>query len=220
MNLTDSDRNRIQAAVADAESGTSGEIVACLMPSSDSYGISYLRSAIVFALAGTIVAAIVVRTYTGWGLVWLYSPLGFASFMLACGLVGAAVAAVWPGFRRLMIGGPRLRRMVRLQAYRTFVSEEVFRTRERTGILIFVSLFEHRVEVVADEGINNVVDADSWNGVVEMLLRELRLGRVAQGFEQAVGACGKILKDAGVVRAPDDDDELANNLRERDRRKE
>ena len=220
MNLTEADRNRIQTAVAEAESGTSGEIVACLMPSSDSYGIGYLRAAILFALVGTIVAAFVVRSYTGWGLVWLFSPLGFASFMMACGLIGALAAALWPSFRRWMVGKARLRRMVRLQAYRAFVSEEVFRTQDRTGILIFVSLFEHRVEVLADEGISGVVDANAWTGVVDGLVGELRAGRVADGFEQAIASCGSILQKAGVVRAPDDDDELPNDLRVRDRRKD
>lgn len=219
VHLTEADRNRIQAAVAQAESGTSGEIVACVMPSSDSYGIGYLRAAILFALLGTVAAAFVVRSYTGWGLVWLFSPLGFASFMMACGVLGAVTTLLWPAFRRWMVGAARLKRMVRLQAYRAFVSEEVFRTRERTGILIFVSIFEHRVEVLADEGISSVVEAGAWNGVVDGLVRELRAGRFADGFVHAVAACGNILQNAGVVRAPDDNDELSNDLRVRDRHK-
>src|SRR5690606_24888937 len=131
--------------------------------------------------------------YDGWGVAWLYSAEGIVCTALLAGFLGALLTRVLPSLRRAMTGAERLSRMAKLQAYRTFVDEEVFVTDRRTGILIFVSAFEHRVEVMADEGINSVVAQDAWNTIVADMTRLLRDGKVADGFENAIRQCGAIL---------------------------
>ena len=217
IQLTEQDKERIQAAVVNAEGRTSGEIVACLMPQSDSYGMAYVRAAILFAAVAALVGFAVHRFYDGWGLAWLYTAAGITATVLFAALLGAFLAYVSPALRRAMIGTDRLRRMVKLQAYRTFVEEEVFVTDRRTGILIFVSAFEHRVEVLADEGINSVVAQDAWSSIVARMITLLREGKVADGFEQAIRQCGAILREHGLEVRRDDDNELSNELRIRDR---
>jgi putative membrane protein len=103
--------------------------------------------------------------------------------------------------------------MVRLQAYRTFVAEDVFATAERTGILIFVSAFEHRVEVIADKGIGAVVPKEAWVRVVDLFSSRLRRGEVVAGFEEAIAECGEILRRHGASLQALDRDELGNELR-------
>lgn len=217
INLTEQDKERIQAAVVNAEGQTSGEIVACLMSQSDSYGVAYLRAALLFAAVATLIGLAVHRFYDGWGLAWLYTAEGITATALFVGVLGALLAYASPSLRRAMIGPDRLRRMVKLQAYRTFVDEEVFVTNRRTGILIFVSAFEHRVEVMADEGINSVVAQDAWSSIVAHMVTLLRDGKVAEGFEHAIRECGVILHEHGLEVARDDDNELSNELRIRDR---
>ena len=58
------------------------------------------------------------------------------------------------------------------RAAEAFVEERVFATEKRTGVLIFVALFEHRVVVLADEGIREQVPSDAWDGIA----RESRRG--------------------------------------------
>ena len=104
-------------------------------------------------------------------------------------------------------------RTVRLQAYRAFVEEEVFATRDRTGILIFISVFEHRVEVLADKGINAVVADGVWSEVVSMIVRGIKDETLTDGLLAGIERCGQILHDHGVdIRTPDPN-ELPDDLR-------
>lgn len=217
LNLTEQDKERIQSVVTEAEGRTSGEIVACLMAQSDSYGVAYLRASILFASVAVLIGLLIHWFYDGWGVAWLYSAEGIVGTALLAGFLGALLTRVLPSLRRAMTGAERLRRMAKLQAYRTFVDEEVFVTDRRTGILIFVSAFEHRVEVMADEGINSVVAQDAWNTIVADMTRLLRDGKVADGFENAIRQCGAILHEHGLDVRRDDDNELSNELRIRDR---
>lgn len=217
INLTEEDKGRIQAAVSEAEGRTSGEIVACLMSQSDSYGVAYLRAAVLFACLAVLIGSGIHRFYDGWGLAWLYTAEGMAATAVFAGLLGALLTGLLAPMRRALAGADRLRRTAKLQAYRTFVEEEVFVTERRTGILIFVSAFEHRVEVMADAGINSVVAQDAWNAIVADMVRLLRDGRIAEGFEHAIRACGSILQEHGLDVRRDDRDELSNELRVRDR---
>ena len=66
--------------------------------------------------------------------------------------------------------------------------EEVFATRDRTGILLFVSLFEHRIEVVGDKGINDKVQQEEWGEVVDLLRAGVRRGDLAGGLVAASSA--------------------------------
>ena len=108
-------------------------------------------------------------------------------------------------------------RMVYLSAMTAFVEEEVFKTADRTGILIFMSSFEHRVEVVGDEGINSVVDQNEWVEVVERITSGFRSGRITDGIVSGIDACGELLHEHGVEISPGDIDELPNRLRIRKR---
>jgi putative membrane protein len=76
------------------------------------------------------------------------------------------------------------------------------RTAERTGILIFVALFEHRVIVLGDEGVDRVLDPEeSWEDVVNLLLAGVREQRATEGILAAVRRCGEILQ-AHLPAAP------------------
>lgn len=216
MELSKDDIARIERAVAEAEGASEGEIVACLAARSDAYGIAFARAALVGAATALLILVALSLLYEGWGLPWLYKPEGVATVAFAAGLAGALVVRVSAGAQRAFVGRARMQRMTRLQAYRAFVEEEVFRTRRRTGVLLFVSAFEHRVELLADRGISAVVPHEMWTSVVDNLVAHLRDGKVATGFETAVAECGRILREHGLAVPPDDSDELPNALRIRE----
>ena len=98
-----------------------------------------------------------------------------------------------------------------------FLEEEVFSTRDRSGILIFLALFEHRVVVLGDSGINEVVPEDAWQHVVDDLVAGIRARRPAEALVAAIHECGRLLEAHQVEIRPDDTDELPNELRIRER---
>jgi putative membrane protein len=97
------------------------------------------------------------------------------------------------------------------KALRVFRELELDRTAERTGILILVSLLEHRVQVLADSGINARVKPGTWDDVVEIVLEDIKRGDLCQGLCDAIERCGEILAEEFPIQ-PDDVDELPDRL--------
>ncbi|MDX9757548.1 MAG: hypothetical protein RBU27_00150 [Bacteroidota bacterium] len=212
--FSEQDRKRIADAVRDAEHRTSGEIVPFVVGRSDAYPEAWLRAGALFALLALFTFALL---DLGTDL-WL--PLGYAEsgviVILAFGL-GALLAATVPFFTRLFIPGSSLQQRVDERAALAFIDEEVFSTRDRTGILIFISLFEHRVRILGDTGINARVKQEEWDAVVTVLVDAIRNGAAAEGMLEAIWKCGELLERHGVEIRPDDTDELDNRIRFSDR---
>ncbi len=211
--LSSDDLSRIQQAVAEAEQRTSGEIVPYVVPRSDTYeGIVWKGAGIAAALALACTVAIF-RFYEGWGLAWLHTGWGTATLALAAGMAGGALSAFAPPIGRMLAGSASLTRAVHRRAMKAFVEEEVFATRERTGVLIFISLWEHRIEVLGDAGINAQVSADDWTDIVACIRDGVRSGRFADGLVEAIRMCGALLETSQVERRDDDTNELSDALR-------
>lgn len=203
----------IKQAVSKAEKRTSGEIVPYFVDRSDRYDITVWRGASLMAMVTIGAAAIFSVVYQGWGLAWLYTGQGVAILTIVSGFIGALLGAYVPPLKRMLAGRDLVERMVHHRATRAFVEEEVFNTRDRTGILLFVSMLEHRIEVLGDEGINRRVTPEDWIGVVGKIREGIKTKKVANGLIEAIELCGQLLERRGVEIQPDDTDELSNEVR-------
>jgi uncharacterized membrane protein len=94
-----------------------------------------------------------------------------------------------------------------------YIFEELgmFRTRDRNGVLIYVSAADRRVAVIGDAGINARVPAGFWDDVLALLQEHFRSGRFADGLCQAVERVGEKLR-ADFPHERDDRDELSNDI--------
>ncbi len=106
-----------------------------------------------------------------------------------------------------------MERRVQQRAAEAFITEEVFDTKDRTGVLIFLSLLEHCVLVVGDSGINAKVEQAEWADVVQTVVSSVRKGKAADGLVSAIQKCGDLLRREGLKRRGDDQDELPDYLR-------
>jgi putative membrane protein len=212
--FTNGDLEAVKRAVHEAEARTSGEIVPCVVGTSDDYPEALWRGATLGALAGALAAALVHDVggfWGGWFAAWVIVPP-----VLGSGL-GFALALLVPALRRVLVDPGTIERNVRRRAEVAFLEEEVFRTRDRTGILILVSLFERRVVVLGDAGINAAVTSGEWDSIVAGIVAGIRAGRPAQALVEGIAACGRLLERRGVAIKPDDTDELRDDLRTQDR---
>jgi putative membrane protein len=207
------DEGRIQEAVQRAEERTAGEIVPVVVPRSASYEVVPWRGAGVAALLALTAALLTLQFYDGWGLGWLFTPWGVVLTALAAGCAGALLATYVPPLQRLVAGDDLLDETVHRRALQSFVEEEVFDTRDRTGILLFVSLREHRIEVLGDTGINEQVRPDDWAEVVARIRRGIQNDNLTEGLVEAIEMCGRLLERRGVNVRPDDENELSNTVR-------
>ncbi len=205
----EADREAIRGAVEEAERRTAGEIVPYVVPASDTYAGASWSGAALGAMALPVVAWAVHFLGGFWGgqlVLWMVLPPA------AGAALGYLLASI-PALRRRLAGAETMDLRVRRRAAVAFLEEELFATRERTGILLFLSLFEHRVVVLGDSGINERVEQGEWDGVVRIVVDGIHAGRPGEAVAAAVRECGALLERHGVARRADDADELANVLR-------
>jgi putative membrane protein len=208
--FTQGDRDAIAAAVRAAEERTGGEIVPVVVEASDEYEVATWRAATLGALTAALVAAVV---YGGAGL-WSTFIVAWIALPATLGATASALLVnLWPAARRAVIGDEILQRRTMRRAYQAFLQEEVFQTRDRTGILIFLSLFEHRVVVLGDSGINARVAQEEWQGIVDGVVAGIRQGTPGPALVEAIQRCGQLLERRGVALRPDDTNELSNEVR-------
>ncbi len=211
--FTASDLQAIQAAVREAEKRTSGEIVPCAVAHSDHYEAAAWKGAALGAFAAVVAAA--AARYFGdfWGapaLGWIALP------PLIGGAFGYAAAALVRPLKLALAGRAHVEHRVHQRAAEAFLENQVFKTRERTGVLIFLSLYERRVVVLGDAGINAHVEQPEWDAVVAGVVAGMRAGKPGQALGMAIARCGELLERRGVAIRSDDTDELPDELRMRE----
>ncbi len=206
------DTDRVREAVAEAETQTAGEIVPVIVSRSDDYAVSVWRGASFLAVCTLGLVLLFVQLYEGWSFGWAYTSWGAVLLALGAGTVGAGLVAAVPALKRNLAGSARRNRRVRDRAMRAFVENKVFRTDDRTGILLFVSLLERRIEVLGDAGINETVDPEDWTNIIERIRRSIRTDTLTQGMVEGIAMCGDLLERKGVA-SDDDEDELSNRVR-------
>jgi putative membrane protein len=208
--FSENDLSRIKAAVHEAESKISGEIVPVIVGRSGYYTIANYKASI-FASSFAFLLIIVFDRYVP--AFAIYDPLIIFFVVLVAGGLGALAANYIDPIKRLLIEQKHKDHATRQRAENAFLEEEVFNTRQRTGIMIFISFLEHEVIVMADTGISKVVDQREWDKIVIHLTDHIRRDKIVEGLEGALKRCGDILLEKGFHKTPDDINELRDDLR-------
>jgi putative membrane protein len=211
--LPGSERQKIESCIRLAESRTRGEIMVLVEGSSYHYPAADLRAAGFFALP----IAIALTPLLG-GLFWagasnLWIFLGALIPLL---FVFQAAARRLHALKRFFISDREMEAQVQAAAEIQFSKKGVYRTREETGVLIYISVYERKVWVLGDRGINAKIPEGYWKGIVDTIVQGIRAGRPAESICQAVVRVADVLAETFPVRA-DDTDELKNLIVE-DRR--
>ncbi len=205
------DLDRIKTAVHQAESKISGEIVPVFVEKSGHYSLAAYRGFL--ALAGISFLVIIVLDRYMPPSFAIYDPLFIFLTVTMVGLIGSLAAHFINPVKRFLVSQRLLDQATRKRAENAFLEEEVFNTRHRTGIMIFVSFFEREVIVMADRGISKVVDQKEWDKMVRGITENIRMGKVTDGIEAAILRCGEILFEKGFLKTVDDVNELRDDLR-------
>ncbi|NVD43585.1 TPM domain-containing protein [Qipengyuania atrilutea] len=218
--LNEEGHKLVSGAVGEAELQTSGEIVTVLAKQSDGYSdIALLWS---IALAFTVMSLFALfplpfldfydRLAGGWEHDWTTGEL--ASMTIALGLVtflAAWAAQSWDTLRMLLVPGTVKTSRVHDRAVALFKVGAERRTHGRTGVLIYLSMDEHRAEIVADEPIAAIVSAEVWGEAMADMLAEIKQGRLAEGMAAGVRDVGVVLAEH-FPRDADDQNELPDRL--------
>jgi putative membrane protein len=220
LRLSEADHDKVSAAIAAAEAGSSGEVVAVATPISDSYHD--------VALHWAVAVMILVLAWAAWRPDWLeywYATLTggwnadptlgeLLTFLMILAVLKFTVVLLilrWMPLRLALTPAATKHRRVRRRAVAVFKAAAERRTVGRTGILIYLSMAERRAEIVADDAILKVTDEHTWGEAMAALLAEVREGRPGDGICAAIARVGTVLAEH-FPRSSADANEIPDKL--------
>jgi putative membrane protein len=200
--FNDSEMAEIAAAIKEVEKNTAGEIAVMVVDESDSYPEANI-------LAGLILGGLVSLVITE---LFLYDSLTYFIILLT----GASLFIGWmaehlPALKRLFISKNRLDELVREQAIQSFYEKGLYKTRDATAVFFFISLFEHKLWILADEGINSKISDYDLRVYAREMADGIKQGRAAEVLCIEIGKLGELLAEHFPARH-DDEDELPNQV--------
>ncbi|MEO5600994.1 MAG: TPM domain-containing protein [Cyclobacteriaceae bacterium] len=212
--FSEEDLQRIKIAVKEAEQNISGEIVPVIVEKSGRYIVANYKASLIVATFIFILMIILDRYVIEDATNTLYyDPVFIFTVVMIGGALGALVPNLSEHVKRWLVSRNLMDETCRQQAENAFLEEEIFNTRHRTGIMVFISFFEHEVIVMADRGISKVVEQKEWDKIVAELVGYIRSGKIIEGVEAGVKRCGEILLEKGFHKTADDINELRDDLR-------
>jgi len=182
--LGDADLRRLHEAIAKAEKKTVGEILPVIVERSDAHP----QAAWIAGLFSFLFGCVLLVTWLPWD-----SPALLLGCQLGLGLLGYLLACWLPDFQRRFISESRATEMATEQAFQEFYANGLHETEARTGVLLFVSLLEHRVIVLGDAGIDARVGETQWVETNDAILAGIRKGSLCEGLERGIGCAGDLL---------------------------
>jgi putative membrane protein len=188
IDVTESDRARVAAAIKRAERETSGEVVVVVARRSD----DYLHVPLHIAAAAALALPILSFAAT-WAFGWLPLPVGLLFAYQLMVFIAVALALSVPPLRFAVTPKRLMHKHAHRHAATQFLALDLHTTASRTGVLIFVSLLERYCEIVADTAVAAEVSDATWQDIIDDMLPEIRSGHLAAGLERAVSRCGALL---------------------------
>lgn len=199
--LSERDHERVEQAIKEAETKSTGEFVTAIAEASDDYLYipTLVAAGIVFLVSGLV----------------LLLPIAIRVDLFYAGQVAGFIALAlvfrWPPLRMALVPRAVREERARRYAHQLFLDLGLSSTRDRTGVLLFVSEAEHYVEIIADRGVQQDVDNAVWERIVQDLTADVRAGRTADGFVKAVAACTAVMAERHPWHEGDTN-ELPNRL--------
>lgn len=214
------DHDRVTAAVAAAEADTSGEIVTVIAAQSNDYDdVALVWASVIAFLAMSIVAlfpdfyqGLYYRLTGGWG--HELTANQWLGTVIAIGVlkwIGVWLILLWRPLRLWLTPRAILAARVRARAIDLFKVGTEAKTLGRTGVLLYVSLREHRADIVADEAIAAKVAPEVWGDAMAALVDLVRKGQPGAGMAEAVRQMGAVLTEH-FPRGSENPNELPDRL--------
>jgi putative membrane protein len=195
--LSKPEADAIEARIARVERTTGVQVVTAIVARSDAYPELAWKA---FAL-GAAVAALFVVAFDIARPEWMlrYAAWSNATPILGVGGASAILALVLPAYARLFLNRVRAAGEVRQCAQAMFLERELFKTRARNGVLVCASVFERRVEILADVGFHGRVGEREWRTVIDAMTPSLSGARPAAAFTSGLDRLEALLSAKGIA---------------------
>lgn len=200
--LTDAEMKQVATAVQAAESNTAGELVVLVTARSGDYALPRAALAACLTVALALEGAALFADSPVWWFLLGQLPVGVGLYWL----LGAGKLLRW------VVPAKLLAATVERNAMQAFLDAGVTETRDRSGILIYLSEAEHRAVILGDTGIHQRVAAGQWQQYVDVLVKAIASKQAAQGLLEIIEQIGAVLASTFPPRL-DDENELPDDVR-------
>ncbi|MEE4241316.1 MAG: TPM domain-containing protein [Desulfopila sp.] len=196
----------VTEAVKNAEKRTSGEIVPMIVSSSYDYPKAKLIAALLFSLPLALFLSHLLAGY-----VWLdpKNVYVFLSLLLPLFFLSNRIITVYPSLARIFISQEEMDIEVQEEAMKSFFNEKLYATRDANGILLFISVFEKKVWILADRNIREKIPQQQWDDLVSELMDKISSRERCTALCNTITQIGDLLAQHFPGRR-DDTDELHN----------
>ncbi len=207
IGLNNEDRAKIIAAIKENEIKTSGEIYCVIARKSDDYRWVLMIWAVSIALLLPILIMLlnfnvfefILKPFLGWQSQFFFESPSFILYsdLLLQAVIFVIAAILSRNNNIVMALTPKSvkRQGVHKFARDQFMAHGIHQTNEKTGVLIYVSLAEHIVEIVADKGIHSKVSQEFWGNAIAKILVKTKKGDLADGLVDGINDIGLILEE-------------------------
>lgn len=208
--LNATEKEQIEHRITELERNSSGEIVVYVAKASHSYKSAVFTA----ALIGFFVMNLLLfyAYFTQWGDFTREYLLFFGIQNLIGAIVAGVIAWFSPILRTKLVFKDKVEELVLTKAKDVFLNYDLFNTVDRTGVLIYISILEHKVMVLGDVGISEKINEQAWETLLQDVVRGIKDKKAAKGILQAIADCEKILLDHGFEVKPDTINELPNHV--------
>lgn len=211
--LTPEDRKRIEETVARVESATSAEIVCAVATESGRYDRAESIVGLATALLALGLAHAVHGMAAGAGQWGGALPLGWQAFSIVAGFVaGNLLANRAPAVRRLVTSEKEMETEVQQASAHAFLLGAVSNTAGRTGLLVYISLFEHRVSILPDEEVRKALGDEEIGRLRDLAVADLKRGDFAGAFVDTIEKAGALLAKSLPASRTLNPNELPNHV--------
>lgn len=200
MNFTKSDIESIKKSIEEAEKKTSGEIVPMVLSQSDNYLYTHYLSSLIFTFLGLILLEndLLSLDISSVLIVFMFTFIGYFIPLLN-------------PIKRALLLKKEINEEVEQKALQSFYTNKLHLTRDKTGVLIYISILERKINILGDAGINEKVDQAFWDEEVSILAHAIKSNNITSGLNEVIGRIGEKLSEHFPLRE-DDTNELKNEL--------
>lgn len=200
--FNEEEKTSISSAIKEVEKQTAGEVAVMVVDESDTYPESRILAGVII---GGAISLLLTDQYFDASL-WIFVPF-MAMFSL---FIGWSIQYM-PDIKRFFTPQGHLEEKVQERALLAFYERGLYQTRDDTGVLFFISLFEHKVWVLADKGIHEKINPDELQEYADDVAKGIKTGNASQSLCLEIKRVGKILAEHFPIK-PDDTNELSNEV--------
>ncbi|GJM05152.1 MAG: hypothetical protein DHS20C09_11430 [marine bacterium B5-7] len=211
--FSEADLDEIKQAIVKAEQNTSGEIIPVIASASGRYDRAEDIFGLFFSLLCVAIAWLLFCDNTptdGWSSFNLDLFTILLTIFLSF-ITGVLLTHLFPVLRSPFVTKQEMEEEVDRAAAAAFQHNRLRNTEDSTGILIYISLQEHQVRVIGDDGISTKLTHHDWQHICDAIIKDFKDKQYANGIIEGITLSGKLLAEHFPIKEGDKD-ELANEL--------